>query len=78
MGMPKLDKVLKREPLGEGPHFFIFPDRWLVPAESAAFTDHLNHNPDVKKFGRVYCVVHQPYIVSDCRKEEVRIVRKEN
>ena len=77
VGTGNLDKVLNREPIGPGPHFFVFPDRWLVPAEAQRFVDDLNHNPDADKFGRVYIVTHQPYIVGDCLKEEVRIIRKQ-
>lgn len=75
-GRDKLEKVLNREPIGAGPHFFVFPDRWLTPPEASAFTDHLNKNPDASKFGRVYVVTHQPYIVSGCRRQEVRILTK--
>ncbi len=76
-GMPLIDKVLKRQPIGAGPHFFIFPDRWLTPPESASFVHHIIHNPDVAKFGRVYFVVHQPYIVGDCLRENVRVITNE-
>jgi hypothetical protein len=75
-GMPLLEKVLACEPIGPGPHFFIFPDRWLVPGEAVCFGTGLRHNPDAAKFGRVYVVTHQPYIVADCLKEQVRIVRR--
>lgn len=73
-GMPKIEKVLNLEPIGPGPHYFIFPDRWLNPAEAQMFGSLLCKNPDAKKFGRVYVVTNQPYIVSDCRKEQVLIL----
>lgn len=73
-GRDLIEPVLDRKPIGAGPHYFVFPDRWLTPPESADFTLALSQNPDAAKFGRVYCVVHQPYIVSGCRKENVRIL----
>lgn len=76
MGMPLIEKVLNRKPIGAGPHFFIFPDRWMVPAEGQQFTLALDQNPDAKKFDKVYVVTNEPYIVSGCLKEQVRIVRK--
>lgn len=76
VGRTKLEDVLAERPIGAGPHYFIFPDRWLVPAQAQAFFHHLVQNPDASKFGRVYVVTHQPYVVGDCRKEQVRIVRK--
>lgn len=78
MGMPKIEAVLSNERIGAGPHFFIFPDRWMVPGESMEFVSKLASNPDAKKFGRVYIVTHAPYIVGDCAKEQVRIVRVES
>ncbi len=75
-GKPLLEKVLKGEGIGAGPHFFIFPDRWLVPAEAQLFFSQLCKNPDAKKFGRVYVVTHQPYLVGDCLKEQCRILYK--
>jgi hypothetical protein len=78
LGMPKIEKVLARKPIGAGPHFFIFPDRWLTPPEAVQFGHALKHNPDAAKFGRVYVVTHQPYIVGDCHREQVLILRKES
>lgn len=75
-GRTKLKDVLAERPIGGGPHYFIFPDRWLVPAQAQAFFHHLLQNPDASKFDRVYVVTHQPYLVGDCRKEQVRVVRK--
>lgn len=77
LGMPKIEKVLAKEPIGAGPHFFIFPDRWLTPAEAIGFGSALKNNPDAAKFGKVYVVTHQPYIVGDCHREQVLILRKE-
>lgn len=77
LGMPLLEKVLRFEPIGAGPHFFIFPDRWLVPGEAVEFASALRKNPDAAKFGRVYIVTHQPYLVGDCLKEQCRIVYKD-
>lgn len=77
-GSNLIEKVLKHQPIGAGPHFFIFPDRWMVPGEAQQFGHALTKNPDAKKFGRVYVVTHQPYIVGDCRREQVRILRKES
>lgn len=74
-GMPLIAKVLNLEPIGAGPHFFIFPDRWMVPGEATEFEARLRKNPDATKFGRVYVVTHQPYLVSGCLKEQCRIVR---
>lgn len=74
MGMPKIEKVLKHEPIGKGPHYFMFPDRWMVPIESARFVSALSKNPDAASFDRVYIVTHAPYIVGDCRREQVRLV----
>jgi hypothetical protein len=78
VGMPNIEKVLRLQPIGAGPHFFIFPDRWMVPGEAMEFLSKLKRNPDAKKFKRVYVVTHQPYLVGDCRREQVRIVRKES
>ena len=75
-GSQNIENVIARKPIGKGPHFFIFPDRWLVPGEAQNFSVDLALNPDAAKFGRVYVVTHQPYIVSGCRKEQVRILRK--
>lgn len=75
-GMPLIEKVLICQPIGKGPHFFIFPDRWMVPAEAVEFGHRLACNPDAKSFGRVYVITHQPYIVQDCLKEQVRIMYK--
>lgn len=77
-GMGLIEKVLARKPIGKGPHFFIFPDRWMVPGEAVEFASALSENPDAKKFERVYVVTHAPYIVSDCLREQVLILRKEN
>ena len=52
----------------------ITEDRWMQPAESAGFRDRLLKNPDAKKFKRVYVVVNQPYIVSGCKKEQIRTI----
>lgn len=73
-GRNKIEQVLNGEGIGPGPHYFIFPDRWLVPAEAQAFGSKLFANPDAKKFERVYIVTHQPYIVGDCRREQCRIM----
>lgn len=75
-GSQLIEKVLLREPIGGGTKFFIFPDRWLQPAEAAGFLSALKENPDAKKFGKVYVVTNQPYLVSDCRREQVRILTK--
>lgn len=75
-GMPKIAKVLKKEPIGAGPHYFIFPDRWLQPGEAVEFESLLAANPDAKKFGRIYIVTNQPYLVSSCMAEQCRILRK--
>ena len=74
-GMPLIPKVLAHQPIGAGPHYFIFPDRWMVPDEAAGFLSDLAKNPDAKKFKTIYVVTHQPYLVGDCLKEQVRIVR---
>lgn len=75
-GRNLLEKVLARQPIGAGPHFFIFPDRWLQPGEAVEFVSALRANPDAKKFGRVYVVTNQPYLVGDCVKEQCLILRK--
>jgi hypothetical protein len=75
-GKDKIEKVLKREGIGSGPHYFIFPDRWMVPGESMEFVPHLWKNPDAKKFDRVYIVTHQPYIVGNCFNWQCRILTK--
>jgi hypothetical protein len=74
-GMVLIEKVLKRQPIGAGPHYFVFPDRWLVPGEAMEFESALQENPDAKKFKRIYIVTHQPYLVSGCLREQCRIVR---
>ena len=76
VGMPLIQKVLNREPIGKGPHFFIFPDRWMVPGEAQAFVSRLSENSDANTFVRVYIITHQPYIVGGCPRESVRIITK--
>jgi hypothetical protein len=76
-GMSKIEKVLAREPIGVGPHFFIFPDRWMQPGESVGFLSALIENPDAKKFQRVYVVTNQPYLFGDCMREQCLILTKE-
>ena len=78
VGKEKIKAVLALEPIGAGTHYFIFPDRWMQPAESAGFRDRLLKNPDAKKFKRVYVVVNQPYIVSGCKKEQIRTITNNN
>lgn len=75
-GRNKLQRVLDHQSIGAGPHYFVFPDRWLVPGEAQGFVHSLCKNPDAAKFGRVYVITHQPYIVGDCMAENVRILRK--
>lgn len=77
-GMPMLEKVLNLEPIGSGEKFFIFPDRWLQPGEAVGFLSALIKNPDAKKFGKVYVVTNQPYLVSDCRREQVLILTNDS
>lgn len=75
VGRDKIEKVLECKPIGAGPHHFVFPDRWLQPGESMRFPDLLYKNPDAKKFGRVYMLVNQPYIVGNCRREQTRFLK---
>ena len=79
VGLPRLWAELesrKRILVNEGK--IIFPDRWLVPGDAQNFHDRLKNNPDAAKFGRVYVVTHQPYVLGSCLREQVWIIRKQS
>lgn len=80
MGMPHIEKVLFGQPglVGVGDSmYFIFPDRWMIPAESMEFLHRLHEHPEIKackKRTRVVVLTNQPYIVGSCMKEQVRMM----
>lgn len=78
LGRTKIQDVLDRKPIGVGPHYFVFPDRWLTPPEAMSFRVHLEQNPDAYGFKIVGIVTHQPYLVGDCFKEQCCILTRSN
>lgn len=80
MGVSHLKAVYAQEPLPPANEYmFIFPDRWLTPRFAIMFNHLLNRNPTFQTGPRrkVLIVCFQPYIVGDCMKEQVRIIRSD-
>lgn len=80
MGMPHLKNILLGTgKLPSGDLMFIFPDRWLNPGQAQKFNSLLCKHPSIladKKPRKVLVVTHQPYIVSDCVREQVRVIKE--
>lgn len=77
MGVAHIANVFNGAPLPSGDLMFVFPDRWLGPIYARMFVYALHHHPSFKKDKarrKVLIVTHQPYIVSDCSREQVFIV----
>lgn len=79
MGVPHIGAVYSNKPLPDGDLTFIFPDRWITPRFAILFNHALNKHPSIVKGPRrkVLIVCFQPYIVGDCMKEQVRIIRSD-
>jgi hypothetical protein len=83
MGVPHLKAVYAQQPLPAGDMTFIFPDRWITPRFAIMFNHVLNKNPSIVaeakagKRRKILIVCFQPYIVGDCMKEQVRIIRED-
>ena len=76
LGFPMLASIFSKHPLPAGDLTFVFPDRWLTPRYAMLFNHSLNVHPSICNGPRrkVLVVCFQPYIVGDCRKEQVRIM----
>ncbi len=79
MGVGLIGAVYANKPLPDGDLTFIFPDRWITPRFAILFNHALNKHPSIVKGPRrkVLIVCFQPYIVGDCMKEQVRIIRSD-
>lgn len=79
MGVPHIGPVYAKKPLPPGDLTFIFPDRWITPRFAILFNHSLNNHPDIKKGPRrkILITAFQPYIVGDCMKEQVKIIRSD-
>jgi hypothetical protein len=77
MGSAHIPHVFNGTPLPSGDLMFVFPDRWLGPVYARMFVHAMHHHPSFKKDKvrrKVLIVTHQPYIVSDCAREQVFVV----
>ncbi len=76
-GVRWIPNVYSHQPLPDGDLMFVFPCRWLAPRYAMMFNHELNRHPSIvsKPRRRVMIVTMQPYLVGDCMKEQVLIVK---
>jgi hypothetical protein len=71
------DVLTHKKGLPKGDLMFVFPDNFMIPVESRLFVYRLARHPDIvnEPRRRVLIVTNQPYIVGDCRREQVRLLK---
>ena len=79
MGMMNIDKALYNKPgLASGPDtnlIFFFPERHMTPKEQQMFSHALANHDETENIASVDIITGNPLILSDYKKEQIRIIR---